>query len=568
MAKLLSALPVGSIVKSANTKYNGTAIRFIVGHQDTTNSRTKLVTEKIITLKCFDAKEASNSDFNRQRYGYNRYSLSNIDQWLNSAAASWYSARHSADAAPTNENVWSNYNEYDTEAGFLTNFEADFRAAILDTTIRVALNTETDGGGYEDITRKVYLLSNTEVGLANENSVAEGTVWSYFNSATRRQCMPTAEAVSKSEYTSSSLTSSSNWYWWLRTPNAADSTRARNVYTDGSLNVNRAYIGDHGVRPALELASTNLVSDSTDTDGAYILQWNQPPTDPSSISYGTPQAGNSLTITTGGSSDPEGDAISYVWERRTDSGIYTQIGITTTKSITDTVPTSGSTYQVRVKAVDTNGLESGYCTGSAKTISYNTAPVISGSDTNVGAKTDPFSHSYTVTDAQASSQTLTVVETLTNGSETITLRTFTATSGVTNTVDLTDVWLKLIAGTHVLTITASDGAGGTVTRKITFSRTVSRIAAARAFSTDAMVQKVFISLYPSERPADSTLYLEVTNNPFDASPVWEEITSKVNSLVHVFSNTTAANGYGLGYRFYILKGDEEIEVTQATIRFA
>ena len=494
--------------------------------------------------------------------------MSNIDQWLNSAASSWYSARHSADAAPTNANVWSNYNEYDTEAGFLTNFEADFRAAILDTVIRVALNTVTDGGGYEDITRKVYLLSNTEVGLANENSVAEGTVWSYFNSATRRQCMPTAEAVSRSEYTNSGLTSSSNWYWWLRTPNAGCANYARFVSAGGGLGYNGAYGGDRGVRPALELASTNLVSDSTDTDGAYILQWNQPPTDPSSISYGTPQAGNSLTITTGGSSDPEGDAISYVWERRTDSGAYTQIGITTTKTITDTVPVSGTTYQVRVKAVDANCLESGYCTGSAKTISYNTAPVISGSDTNVGAKTDPFSHSYTVTDAQASSQTLTVVETLTNGSETITLRSYTATSGATNTIDLTDVWLKLIAGTHVLTITASDGAGGTATRKITFSRTVSRIAAARAFSTDAMVEKVFISLYPTDRPADSTLYLEVTNNPFDDSPVWEEITSKVNSLVHVFNNTTAANGYGLGYRFYILKGDEEIEVTQATIRFA
>lgn len=568
MAKLLSALPVGSIVKSANTKYNGTAIRFIVGHQDTTNGRTKLITEKIITLKAFDAKEASNSNSDRKNFGNNRYSVSNIDQWLNSAASSWYSARHSADAAPTNANVWSNYNEYDSEAGFLTNFEADFRAAILNTVIRVAKNTVTDGGGYEDITRKVYLLSNTEVGLTNENGVAEGTVWSYFNSATRRQCMPTAEAVSKSEYTNSSLASSSNWYWWLRTPYAGHANYARRVHTDGGLGNNYAYRGSNGVRPALELESSNLVSDSTDTDGAYILQWNQPPTDPSSISYGTPQAGNSLTITTGGSTDPEGDAVSYVWERRTDSGAYAQIGITTAKSITDTVPTSGSTYQVRVKAVDANGLESGYCTGSAKTISYNTAPVISGSDGNVGAKADPFSHSYTVTDAQASSQTLTVVETLTNGSETITLRTFTATSGATNTVDLTDVWLKLIAGTHVLTITANDGNGGTAARKITFSRTVSRIAAARAFSTDALVQKVFISLYPTERPADSTLYLEATNNPFDDSPVWEEITSKVNSLVHVFSNTTVANGYGLGYRFYILKGDKEIEVTQATIRFA
>ena len=159
MAKLLSALPVGSVVKSTNTKYNGKVIRWIVGTQDTANGRTGLVTEKMITLKCFDAKEPSNTNGDRRSYGNNRYSRSNIDQWLNSQATSWYSARHSYDAPPNNANVWNNYNEYDTEAGFLFNFEADFRKAILDAVIRVAKNTVTDGGGYEDITRKVFLLS-------------------------------------------------------------------------------------------------------------------------------------------------------------------------------------------------------------------------------------------------------------------------------------------------------------------------------------------------------------------------------------------------------------------------
>jgi hypothetical protein len=529
----------------------------------------------MITLKCFDAKESSNPNSSRQSYGNNRYSQSNIDQWLNSQAASWYSARHSYDAPPNNANVWSNYNEYDTEAGFLSNFEADFRKAILDAVIRVAKNTVTDGGGYEDITRKVFLLSNTEVGLSNENGVAEGTLWSYFSSAARRQCYPTAEAVSNSEYTSSSLNASSYWWWWLRTPNASGANGARSVSADGSLSNRSAYYGRSGVRPALYLESGNLVSDSTDTDGAYILQWNQPPSDPSSISYGTPQAGNSLVLSTGGSTDPEGDAISYVWERKIDSGTYVQLGITTAKTFTDTVPTSGTTYTARVKAVDANGLESGYCTGSAKTISYNTPPVISGSDQNLGSKTAPFTYQYTVTDAQAATQTITVTEKLTNGTQTITLRTYTATSGAQNTVDLSSVWLPLLSGTHVLTITATDSAGGSATRKITFSRTVSRIAAARAFNTDArafntdaLVQKVFVSLYPAPIPADATLHLEVTNNPFDASPVWVDITDKANRLVHVFTNTTAAKGYGLGYRFYITKGTQEIEITQATIRFA
>ena len=352
---------------------------------------------------------------------------------------------------------------------------------------------------------------------------------------------------------------------WFKT-DAFAGTGAGNFYVDKEHGDEASDY--YGVRPALYLESGNLVSDSTDTDGAYILQWNQPPSDPSSISYGTPQAGNSLVLSTGGSTDPEGDAISYVWERKIDSGAYVQLGITTAKTFTDTVPTSGTTYTARVKAVDANGLESGYCTGSAKTISYNTPPMISGSDQNLGAKTAPFTYQYTVTDAQAATQTITVTEKLTNGTQTITLRTYTATSGAQNTVNLSSVWLPLLSGTHVLTITATDSAGGSATRKITFSRTVSRIAAARAFNTDALVQKVFVSLYPATIPADATLHLEVTNNPFDTSPVWVDITDKANRLVHVFTNTTAAKGYGLGYRFYITKGTQEIEITQATIRFA
>ena len=134
----------------------------------------------MITLKCFDAKEPSNSNSDRRSYGNNRYSVSNIDKWLNSASASWYAAQHGADAPPTAANCWNGYNPYDTEAGFLANFEADFRNAILNSTIRVAKNTVTDGGGYEDIVRQVFLLSNTNVGLSNENGVAEGSLWSYF----------------------------------------------------------------------------------------------------------------------------------------------------------------------------------------------------------------------------------------------------------------------------------------------------------------------------------------------------------------------------------------------------
>ena len=271
---------VGDVVKSVNTKYNNSVIRFIVGHK--TANRVKLITEKIITLKCFDAIEASNPDSYRKQYGNNRYSVSNIDQWLNSAAGAraWYSKRHDYDAPPTNANVYDGLNEYDAEAGFLSNFEESFRNAILDTTIRVAKNTVTDGGGYEDITRKVYLLSNTEVGLSNENGIAEGSKWSLFSDDNSRKAYPTAEAVSRSEFKDSSLNASSPWYWWLRTPYAGYSYHARGVRTGGALGYDGACNGGGAVRPALELDSGILVSDAPDTDGAYIIQWGIMPTLP------------------------------------------------------------------------------------------------------------------------------------------------------------------------------------------------------------------------------------------------------------------------------------------------
>ena len=555
-------------MKSVNTKYNGAVIRFKVGRQ--ASDRVGLVTERIISLKSFDAKEPSNGNSDRRNYGNNRAAVANLLQWLNSAAGAgqWYSAQHSADAPPNASNVWSNYNEYEAEAGFLNGFEQDFRDALLNDTITVA-KSSTDGGGSEQITRKVRLLTRTEVFGDTENGTAEGTQWPIFTDNNSRLAYPTAEAVSKSEYKTSSLSSSQPWWWWLLTPNAGYADGVRDVDSDGGLGNGFAWYGNGGVRPALFLAPDTLVSDSTDTDGAYIIQWNQPPTTPSSISHGTPRAGQPLTITTGGSTDPEGNAISYVWERRVNSGAYTQIGITSAKSIVDTVPSSGTNYQVRVKAVDSNGAESAYRTGNATAISYNTNPVISGSDQNVGAKADPFSYQYTITDNEAASQTLTVTETVTNGTETITLRTYTATSGTQNTADLSEVWLRLLTGSHVLKIYVTDGAGGSATRLITFSRTVTRIAASRAITTDAKVEKVFLSLYPADHPADATLHVEVTNNPFDDSPVWEDITSKVGKFVHTFTNTTVvSSSYGLAYRFYMTKGTQEIEVIQATVRFA
>ena len=78
-----------------------------------------------------------------------------------------------------------------------------FVAELLTTTQTVARNTVTDGGSYETVTSKMFLPSTTEVGLANENNIAEGTLLALFSNALTRVAYPTAQCVSNSEYTNS-----------------------------------------------------------------------------------------------------------------------------------------------------------------------------------------------------------------------------------------------------------------------------------------------------------------------------------------------------------------------------
>lgn len=274
--KLLSELPVGAKIKDLNSKYNGEPIIWeVLDHNHSgypVNSTTVLV-EKIITLKAFDGMEASNPDSNRKSYGNNRYMHSNIRKWLNTDANSWYSAQHSYDAPPTAANVWSNYNPYNGENGFLANLTTEFKSKILTTTLEVAKSTVTDGGGSETLSDKVFLLSTTEVGLANENGISEGVAFSKFSSDSDRLANPTSQAVDNNTYLNVGLADGKPWYWWLRTPDMSSTYLVRYVRASGTLDRNNAYSGIRGVRPTLNLQSGIVVSDSPDSDGAYIIEW-------------------------------------------------------------------------------------------------------------------------------------------------------------------------------------------------------------------------------------------------------------------------------------------------------
>ena len=126
-----------------------------------------LMTKNIIRKAAFDAAEPNNTNSYRKNGGNNRWSVSNIRQWLNSdgAANSWFTAQHDYDAPPTSSNVPHAEAAYADAPGFLAGFSEDVRQHFTDITNTTALHS-VDGGGTETTVDKVFLPSYTEMGLA------------------------------------------------------------------------------------------------------------------------------------------------------------------------------------------------------------------------------------------------------------------------------------------------------------------------------------------------------------------------------------------------------------------
>jgi hypothetical protein len=381
MPQSLGSLAVGAKIKFG-TIY-GNKIQWKIAdkdHTDYPSNSVTLVTDRIIKIMAHDGKEANNSDSNRKSYGNNRYKDSNIRQWLNkdSAAGTWYEAQHSADAPPTTANC-ANYNGYDTLPGFLNGFTAEEKAALLSTTLTVG-KASVDGGGTETVTDKIFPLSGTEVGLSTD--FTEGSKLALFSDNASRIAMPTADAVSNSNYTSSSLKVSAGWYYWLRTPYASNSYIVRSVNASGALGHGNAYGGNIGLRPACNLSSGLLISDSVDADGCYTVIYNEPPVAPGTITVPSGViGGNSLVISWTAGSDPEGQALTYKLERQYNDGSWTLIYSGPSLTYTDTSNDAWDTIKYRVKAMDNVGNESEPQTSSVVTVSHNQPPTIPASIT-------------------------------------------------------------------------------------------------------------------------------------------------------------------------------------------
>ena len=175
-----------------------------------------------------DGNSTNMNHTHRIRYGSNNWKESAARQWLNSAAAAnaWWHPQTIFDRPP----------DYSNQPGFIAGFNDDFVNAVGLVDVTVSRNTvhEVDGttGGSYATRDKFFLPSMTEIGLGNNDSVAEGSVMEYYDGATD---------TDRIKYDIAAQTEAR--YWWLRSPYPWYGNLVRFVPPSGALNHYNAYYG-------------------------------------------------------------------------------------------------------------------------------------------------------------------------------------------------------------------------------------------------------------------------------------------------------------------------------------
>ena len=319
----LSSKAIGSTIK---LKVNGSAKDFIVVHQgkpssvyDDSCNGTWLLMKDIYENRAW---HSSNT---------NDYANSTIHSYLNST--------------------------------FLNLFESNIKNAIKQVKLpyRKGSGTSTTvTSGSNGLSAKIFLLSATETSFSfSYMPSGEGAELAYF-----KGCADNSSDSKRVAKLNGSAT-----YWWLRSPYCLSFYGALYVNSNGDWGSNGCS-SSYGVRPALILPSTLLVSD----DGT--VSTNTAPSTPGSISVPSSiMGGTNISISWAKSSDAESNLAGYKVERSTNGGSsWSQIYQGTATNTTNNVAFGTASVMYRVKAYDTEGLESGWRTSSQVTVVNNNAP--------------------------------------------------------------------------------------------------------------------------------------------------------------------------------------------------
>ena len=319
----LSSKAIGSTIK---LKVNGSAKDFIVVHQGKPSS-------------VYDDSCNGTWLLMKDIYENRQWHSSNTNDYANSTIHSYLNST------------------------FLNLFESNIKNAIKQVKLpyRKGSGTSTTvTSGSNGLSAKIFLLSATETSFSFSSMPSgEGAELAYF-----KGCADNSSDSKRVAYLNGSAT-----VWWLRSPNCGYFRNALYVSSDGDWYYSSCS-NSYGIRPALILPSTLLVSD----DGT--VSTNTAPSTPGSISVPSSiMGGTNISISWAKSSDAESNLAGYKVERSTNGGSsWSQIYQGTATSTTNNVAFGTTSVMYRVKAYDTEGLESGWRTSSQVTVVNNNAP--------------------------------------------------------------------------------------------------------------------------------------------------------------------------------------------------
>lgn len=319
----LSSKAIGSTIK---LKVNGSAKDFIVVHQGKPSS-------------VYDDSCNGTWLLMKDIYENRQWHSSNTNDYANSTIHSYLNST------------------------FLNLFESNIKNAIKQVKLpyRKGSGTSTTvTSGSNGLSAKIFLLSATETSFNFSTMPSgEGAELAYF-----KGCADNSSDSKRVAYLNGSAA-----YWWLRSPFCNHFSRALDVGSDGDWSGGFCS-GSGGIRPALILPSSLLVSD----DGT--VSTNTAPSTPGSISVPSSiMGGTNISISWAKSSDAESNLAGYKVERSTNGGSsWSQIYQGTATSTTNNVAFGTTSVMYRVKAYDTEGLESGWRTSSQVTVVNNNAP--------------------------------------------------------------------------------------------------------------------------------------------------------------------------------------------------
>lgn len=256
---------------------------------DIENGGIEILSDKILSLKAFDARRITSEDAYVKKSGSSRWATSALRTWLNSSAITTvtYNGNTPVNGAVT-------MNEYDGESGFLAGFSETERSYIKKTAHSSALNAANAEGATAGNGEHIYVREAEEAGTNASAAYAEQTEdYIYLPSADDveyiqtnfrtfgaeyHKAFPTATAIEKSFVKYSGLRTDNAWHYWLTDAmEGMNTSLVRAVTPSSTVEFASANEGIVGVRPMCTL-NTSLIgvkSGSGTKNSPYVL-FNDP----------------------------------------------------------------------------------------------------------------------------------------------------------------------------------------------------------------------------------------------------------------------------------------------------